>query len=136
MSTTAPLSPSRIVYYIDEHGCITSSPYDELLTSLAETAPTPIGIGRAEFVDESIWARYDPETGKYLDNATRYECCYWLAGGKRKMVQVVNTLEEADAWLLTQAEDDYDNNQNAPDLFNSREAAETELARLREAGDE
>ena len=75
MSTTEPLSPSRTVYYI-ENWEIRSSPYTEIINRYAETAPTPRGIGRVEFVDEAIWARYAPETGKCLDNATRCECCY------------------------------------------------------------
>jgi hypothetical protein len=137
MSTTEqPFSPSRIVWYFNEHGTITSSPYAEIINRYAETAPTPRGIGRAEFVDEAIWARYDPDTGKYIDNATRYECCYWLAGDKRKVVQFVNTREEADAWLLTQAEEDFDDNPHAPEIFVTRESAEAELERVREEGDE
>ena len=43
------------------------------------------------------------------------------------MIQVVDTREEADAWLLIQAEEDFENNEDPPTLFTSREAAEAAL---------
>ena len=105
--------------YIIENGAIKEVNYHDLMLQHAETTTTPAGVGAKYHLREEA--------------VIKYEAWTWGQGGNfPRKIKVFDTKEEADEWIFELAMIDFDENGEAPQIYQTEQEAQEFLKSLEE----
>jgi hypothetical protein len=100
------MKSTRVVYFIDQDGEISSSPRNELIRRYAEETTTPLGVDTKYHLRENeLWS-------------------WGVQGNFPKMVAIYESKDQAEEALWVTFEHDFFDSSEAPQLFDSYQAAD------------